>query len=406
MTIKFKDDVEGKVSNLRDNYFEAVENNEDPEVVKEKYANYMSAFSNTLKEELLVEARREALDTSTDSQVKMSRGQNVLTAAERKFFTNLVEDQANMDTYKEEVVLPESTVLRVFDDLKRERPLLNRINFTLAGIKTRIIVGDPSGAAKWGELFGKIQGQIQANFKEISFAQNKLTAFAIVPKDFIEFGPEWVERYVREQLVEAMAHQLEYGVVTGGGATTNQPIGLLKDMTTDEDGNVTSVTDKASVGTLTFADSKTTALELAQLMTGLSTKENGKPYNVAGKVFLLVNPQDQFLVQAQYTMQTQNGAWVTSLPYNLEVVASEHIAQGKLAAVVGPRYYAVMTGESKIKEYDQTLALEDANVYIAKQFAHGIPDDNKVVAVYNLDIAGMTTTTTTASTTTTTTAGA
>ncbi|MFO3694446.1 phage major capsid protein, partial [Staphylococcus felis] len=159
----------------------------------------------------------------------------------------------------------------------------------------------------WGEIFGKIQGQIQANFREYTFSQNKLTAFAIVPKDLLDFGPEWVERYVRLQLAEAMGAKLEEGIVKGNGPVQNQPVGLIKDMVKDESGNITSVKDKTEKGKLTFADAKTTVTELSKLMNSLSVKENGKRINVSGKVSLLVNPDQLFAIQAKYTIQNANG---------------------------------------------------------------------------------------------------
>lgn len=388
MTIKFKDDVDKNVKNLREEYFEAVRNEAEQEVVEQKYNNYMAAFSDGLRDEVLKQARDEVNNTTSDNQIRMNRGNNVLTAEENRFFTNLVEDDADLDTYKEGVILPETTVVRVFEDMQKARPLLSKINFRLAGIKTRMIVGDPSGAAIWGEIFGKIQGQIQANFKELNFSQNKLTAFAIVPKDMLDFGPQWVERYVRTQLSEAMALKLEEGIVLGKGAASNEPYGLTKNLIIDDEGKITGAKDKETTGTLTFEDAKTTANELAGALTTLSTKENGSKVDVSSGVALVVNPADQFYVKAQNTMQTVNGAWVTSLPFNVDVTTSEFIQEDKALFVVGNRYYAVQTGQVNIKSYDQTLALEDADVFIAKQNAHGLPDDNKVALLYDLKLDG------------------
>lgn len=383
MSIKFKDDIKNNVDKLKNEYFEAVRNDADSETIENKYAEYMAAFSSDLHDNILKEAREEVSNTNADERVLMERGHNVLTSEEKRFFTNLVEDDANLDTYKEEIILPETTVVRVFEDMQSERPLLSKINFQLAGIKTRIIVGDPEGAAMWGEIFGKIQGQIQANFREYTFSQNKLTAFAIVPKDLLDFGPEWVERYVRLQLAEAMGAKLEEGIVKGNGAVQNQPVGLIKDMVKDENGNITSVKDKAVKGKLTFADAKSTVTELSQLMNSLSVKENGKRINISGKVSLLVNPDQLFAIQAKYTIQNANGQWVTSLPFNLDVLPSEFVEVGKVIAFVPSRYYAMYKGATQIREYGEVLALEDANVYIAKQYAHGMPDDNKVAEVYS-----------------------
>ncbi|EGQ4108957.1 phage major capsid protein [Staphylococcus pseudintermedius] len=383
MVVKFKDDIENNVDKLKNEYFEAVRNDADPETIENKYAEYMAAFSSNLHDNILKDAREEALNANTDEQVLMKRGQNVLTSEEKRFFTNLVEDDANLDTYKEEIILPETTVSRVFEDMQSERPLLSKINFQIAGIKTRIIAGDPDGAAMWGEIFGKIQGQIQANFHEYTFSQNKLTAFAIVPKDLLDFGPEWVERYVRLQLAEAMGAKLEEGIVKGNGPVQNQPVGLIKDMVKDDSGNITSVKDKTEKGKLTFADAKTTVTELSNLMNSLSVKEDGKRINISGKVSLLVNPDQLFAIQAKYTIQNANGQWVTSLPFNLDILPSEFVEKGKIIAFVPSRYYAMYKGATQIREYGEVLALEDANVYIAKQYAHGMPDDNKVAEVYS-----------------------
>ncbi|OSP20423.1 phage major capsid protein [Staphylococcus agnetis] len=383
MTMKFKDSINKDVENLKNEYFEAVRNDADSETIENKYAEYMAAFSSNLHDNILKDAREEALNANTDEQVLMKRGQNVLTSEEKRFFTNLVEDDANLDTYKEEIILPETTVSRVFEDMQSERPLLSKINFQIAGIKTRIIAGDPDGAAMWGEIFGKIQGQIQANFREYTFSQNKLTAFAIVPKDLLDFGPEWVERYVRLQLAEAMGAKLEEGIVKGNGPVQNQPVGLIKDMVKYESGNITSVKDKTEKGKLTFVDAKTTVTELSNLMNSLSVKENGKRINISGKVSLLVNPDQLFAIQAKYTIQNANGQWVTSLPFNLDILPSEFVEKGKIIAFVPSRYYAMYKGATQIREYGEVLALEDANVYIAKQYAHGMPDDNKVAEVYS-----------------------
>ncbi|MDE9802787.1 phage major capsid protein [Staphylococcus pseudintermedius] len=383
MVVKFKDDIENNVDKLKNEYFEAVRNDADPETIENKYAEYMAAFSSNLHDNILKDAREEALNANTDEQVLMKRGQNVLTSEEKRFFTNLVEDDANLDTYKEEIILPETTVSRVFEDMQSERPLLSKINFQIAGIKTRIIAGDPDGAAMWGEIFGKIQGQIQADFREYTFSQNKLTAFAIVPKDLLDFGPEWVERYVRLQLAEAMGAKLEEGIVKGNGPVQNQPVGLIKDMVKDDSGNITSVKDKTEKGKLTFADAKTTVTELSNLMNSLSVKEDGKRINISGKVSILVNPDQLFAIQAKYTIQNANGQWVTSLPFNLDILPSEFVEKGKIIAFVPSRYYAMYKGATQIREYGEVLALEDANVYIAKQYAHGMPDDNKVAEVYS-----------------------
>lgn len=381
MAIKFKDDIHAVVEEKREAYYNAVKEGAEPDVVENLHGEYMTAYSEVLKNDILDKARTAAQNGSDDTNIALARGRNVLTNTEKKFFNALVD--ANTDTYKEEKILPETIIERVFDDIIQARPLLAKINFKLSGLNTRLVLADPAGQAVWGEIFGQIQGQISADFRVVNFSQNKLTAFALVPKDLIEFGPEWIERFVRAQLAEAIGIRLESGVVNGGGSAVNQPIGMTKDY----DLEAGTVTDKVAIGSLTFADAKTTAHELAHVMTNLSTKSNGKPVNVAGGVTLVVNPQDQFLVQAQHTLQTSNGQWVTSLPFNIDVVASEGVPAKRAVALVGNRYEAVHTGNVTIKKYDQTFAMEDMDLFITKHFAHGMPVDNKASAVYDLAIA-------------------
>ncbi|TDM15704.1 phage major capsid protein [Macrococcus bovicus] len=390
MAIKFTNtDLQMAAEEKRQAYLTAVREGKEAKEIEELQGEYMKAYAEGLKDEVMQTARGEYNDASSDMNVKLQRGNNVLLAEERKFFKMLVEDDANYDLYKKGELIPKTTVERIFDDIKVERPLLNKINFKLGGLKTRLILADPSGQAVWGEIFGKIQGQIGASIRAIEFTQNKLTAFAIVPKDLIEFGPEWVERFVRLQLVEAIGQKIEEGVVKGGGSTVHQPVGLMKQMTYDEDGNVTGVKDKVSSGKLTFADDKTTAKELAGVGTLLSVTEKGKPVNVRGKISMLVSPADSFSVEASNTIQTQNGLWITSLPYNIDPVVSEFVPSAKVVPFVGSRYEAVHTGNVEIKGYDQTLALEDCDLFITKHFAHGQPLDNKTSLVYDLAIPGM-----------------
>lgn len=384
MAIQFSQETKDKVEDLRSEYLNLVEKEAKPEEIEAKQGEYMEAYSEMIKDQVIEEARAEYKNGTDDTNIAIARGQNPLTAKEAKFINELVDPDT--DTYKENVIIPETIVERVFEDAQQSRPLLQQINFRVSGINTRLILADREGQAVWGEIFNKIQGQIDANFREVNFSQNKLTAFAVVPKDLMQFGPRWVERFVRQQLSEVMAIALEYGVVNGRGTNSHEPIGLTKDIVKDDEGNITGVEDKETVGTLTFADMRTTAMELAHVMTHLSTKENGNLVNIDGDVSLVVSPADQFMVKAQYTVQTVSGQWVTSLPYNVTITASEQVPQGKVVAFARSRYEAVNTGSIEIKRYDQTLALEDADVFITKHFAHGMPVDNKASVVYDLEI--------------------
>ena len=391
MTIKLK----GKMENFeakKKAYMDVVKNEEaTPEQHETAFNDMFEALQNDLTEQISKEARNEV----HDSQILAARGQNVLTSTERKFFNEVIE----FGGFDEDAILPITTQERVFEDLVEAHPLLQEIGIQDLGAVTRFIKSDPTKAYAWGKLFGEIKGQVGAAFSEEQIGQLKLTAFAVIPKDMLELGPEYVERYVRTLLVESYSVGLEYGLVNGRGPSQDEPIGLMKNVA--ENG---AVTTKTSSGTLTFAPSEkgeVVAGELHDVIKALSVDAKGKARKVLNKVVMVVNPMDAISVQARNTIQTANGQWVTALPYNIKVVESEEIPEGKALFFVRGKYLAAVAGGYKTNKFDQTLAIEDAMLYTIKQFANGKPEDNKTALVYDLDISfnGSSTTTTTSTTT-------
>ncbi|MDO6849200.1 phage major capsid protein [Priestia megaterium] len=388
MTIKFK----GQLENFEEKkkaYMNLVKaENSNVEELSTAFDDMFTALQGDLTDKITAEARNEV----HDAQILAARGQNVLTSTERQFFNEVIASGG----FADDTILPITTQERVFEDLVTEHPLLEAIGLQELGAITRYIYSDANKAYAWGNLFGEIKGQVSAAFREEQIGQLKLTAFAVIPKDMLELGPEYVERYVRTVLVESYSVGLEYGLVNGRGPTKSEPTGLLKDVDTDTG----AVTDKKSSGTLTFAPSErgeVVAKELGGVVVGLSKDAKGKARKVANKIVMVVNPIDAIKVQIGNTIQTTNGQWVTTLPYNITPIESEEVPEGKALFFVKGAYLAAIAGGYKINKFDETLAIEDARLYTMKQFANGKPKDNKTAVVYDLDIqfAAPTTTTTT-----------
>jgi hypothetical protein len=377
MVMKLNNHTEA-YENARNNYAAVVKNeNSTPEQVEVAWNEMQAELMNSLKTQITEQITIE----NADRNVLVSRGANVLTSTEMKFFNTVVQS----DGFTSDVILPETTVDRIFEDLTTDHPLLAEINLQNAGLLTRIIKSEAEGTAVWGKVFGDIKGQLDAAFSEENISQSKLTAFVVLPKDLDKFGPAWVEAYVRAQIKETFAVALENAFINGSGPVKDQPIGLIRDLTKAVD-QTTGHAKKDITGTLTFADSKTTVTELSGVMKYLSTKSNGKAVNVSGKVVLVVNPVDAWDVKALYTFLNTNGVYVTALPFNLRIVESVFQTQGELLAFVNSRYGAYTGGGVQINKFDQTLALEDCNLFTAKQFAFGKADDNKAAAIYTLEV--------------------
>ncbi|HDR7791196.1 phage major capsid protein [Bacillus cereus] len=359
---------------------------------QEGTAEEQTVALNSMIEALATDVRADILnqvnESMVDRSIMQSRGANVLTSEEMKFFNAVVEEGG----FKSTETLPKTTQERIFDDLVEDHPFLQHIGLENLGAVTEFIYGDPEGAAVWGPLFDDIKGQLNATFRKDSISQLKLTAFIPLANDMLKLGPVWVERYVRTMITEAMKVGLERGFVAGTGK--NEPIGLLK----DPSGSVVNgvYPDKKPVGTLTFEPGRKTINELKGVVKLLAKKLNAdgsdadRPKNIAGKVVMVTNPFDTFDIQANATIQNAAGVYVTSLPFNPILTESVFVPQGKVLFFVKGQYVAAMGGTEPIKKYEETLALEDATVYIAKQYATGKPKDKYTSQVYTLKLEEVT----------------
>lgn len=362
-------------------FINAVKNNEDQEKQGEAYASMIDGLAEDVMEEAKKAAREEAgayaIGTAADGK---------LSANQRKFFNEINTEVG----YKEEKLLPQETIDEIFDDITSEHPLLSKIGLKNAGLRLKFLRSETTGVAVWGRIFGEIKGQLDAAFSDEEAIQNKLTAFVVIPKDLRDFGPAWIERFVRLQIQEAFSVALELAFVSGdgnNGSGDSTPVGLDRDINNgNTSGGTTTYPKKAAQGTLTFATPKATVNELTAVYEYHSTKENGKPLSVGGRVVMVVSPMDAWKVRAQYTHLNQNGVYVTALPFNLDIVESEAQDAGEVVTFVRGRYDAYVGGGIKVNKFNETLALEDLELFVAKQFAYGMAKDIKATAVWTLDI--------------------
>ncbi|MEK5070803.1 phage major capsid protein [Sporosarcina sp. FSL K6-1508] len=378
MTMKLTNHTDA-YENAKLNYANVSKNEEStPEQIESAWSNMQDALVNSLTTQVTNNVATQNLDQT----ILSNRGANILTAAEQKFFNAVVQS----DGFTSDVILPETTVERIYDDLTTDHPLLSVINFqNLGTITLTAITSEYEGAAVWGPIFGDIKGQLNAAFSQENIAQSKLTAFVVLPKDLAKFGPTWVEAYVRAQITETYAVALESAVINGAGPIKHEPIGLVRDLVVAVD-PTNGHAKKAVAGALTLADSKATVREFANIGKFLSEKANGKKLNVSGKVALIINPSDAWDLKAEFTTQNSLGVYITAMPFNFTLIESVFATVGEVIAFVTDRYDAYRGGGVEVTEYKETLAMEDCNLHIAKTFAFGKPRDNKVAAIYTLPV--------------------
>ena len=348
---------------------------------------FQTAF-NELADEIAnaVKADFEQYRNDADAAILAQRGVRQLTSKERTFYEGLIgamksdnPKQAFTDIDK---TFPETVIDAVFDDLEENHPLLSKINFQRAGLLTKMIVSKTGGTASWQELGSEVVDELSAEFAEINLEMAQVTAFIPVKRYMLDMGPSWLDRYVRGMFAEAVAVEVERGIVVGTGK--NEPIGMTKALTGAVDG---VYQDKAVGATITALDSAA----YGTILDKLSTTPNGHRRPVS-RVLMLVNPADYFTKVFQATtVRTTDGSYNSNvLPFPTDVIQSVAVPAGKAVIGLGDKYFMALgtAGKAGTIEYsDQYHFLKLERVYMTYFYGNGMPlDDNAFVVA---DISGI-----------------
>lgn len=354
-----------------------------------KYVESMTALFEVLQKETLEKAQE--LAGVKDTEILQARGVRVLTSQEKKYFEKLGEamraENPKQALTNPELVMPETVINAVFDDLQTEHPLLSRISFTnTQGAIKFLMSNNDYQKAVWGKLCAEITEEIESSFKEIDMTLMKLSAFIPVCEAMLDLGPAWLDSYVRQCLYEALANGLEDGIINNLNTTTG-PVGMIADMTTGS-GGVGAATFTAKTATaITDLKPATIGAQLAKL----AVDDAGK-YRAVRDVILIVNPVDYLTkVFPATTVMTGSGTYVNNvLPYPMTVIQSAAVSSGKAVLGLGYKYFmglGMSSRAGRIEYSDEFKWLEDERVYKIKLYANGMPMDNN--AFQYLDISGL-----------------
>lgn len=325
---------------------------------------------------------------SADASVLSARGANQLTSDEKKYYQKLAEamkspnpKQALTDA---NLVMPKTIIDRVFDELQTDHPLLRKINFERSGGAIEMVMNTNGyQMAQWGKLCDPIVQELLSGFEVINAMLLKLSALLPVCKAMLRLGPEWLDRFVRQVLYEALANGLEYGIVAGTGK--DEPIGMIRQV-----GAGVVVVDGVYPEKEQIALNSFDTQSFGNLLSMFAVDPNGKPRFVRD-VILLVNPQDYFQrVFPATTVMAPDGTYRNDvLPYPTEVIQTLALDPGHAVLGIAYRYFATagMDPDGEIDFSDHYHFGEDERVYIIKVYAFGRPMDNNAFA--HLDISGL-----------------
>lgn len=318
-------------------------------------------------EELIAEIKEQALRAESDKAYAKSLNLRVLSKEEKDFYEKL-KDVKQAITADQIDILPTSIIDLTMENIKRESGILSDINFTPAEVK-RWISAEKTGTYVWGALTDSIKGELSAEIEGINMEVNKLSVYLVIPKAIRDLALPFVDRYFTAILQEALNDGLEYGYLQGKGK--NEPIGIYKQIaSTNEDGTNKDKTVNTKLTNFTPKG-------LAEAKKYLS--KNG--LRTFDKLVLYCHPNDEadYVAPAIYDSE---GRLISSYK-NLEVKPSANNPQGKAALAI-PKKYTMGLSNFGIKEYDQTKALDDADLVIGKGYANGRAVDDNVAFIFDV----------------------
>lgn len=338
----------------------------------------MTEFADALQQKLISEAKSLNAEQLSDERVLTARGCRMLTSAENKYYSKLMDAMRERDIKMAlsdiEVAMPETVIDSVFEDIVQEHPLLEALDFRNTNGKIKMLVNTGGiQLAEWGTLTGAFKTELEGSIKEIDTGMYKLQAFIPVAKSMLDLGPVWLDRYIRAILAEAIAYGAEKAYISGTGK--DEPIGMDKIVGTDAVVTNGVYTRKTAVKVKSF--DPTTYGELVSTLA--INAESGRRRNVTDLI-LVVNPVDYYQkVMPATTIMSPSGVYVNDvLPVPTKIIQSQQIAEGEAILGIGKRYFAPLgtAKEGRIEYDDSVQFMDDNRVYAARLYGIGLPLDN------------------------------
>lgn len=335
-----------------------------------------------IQESVIQEAR--GIVEEADQRVLSERGVSQLTSKEREYYQKLIEAMKSPSPKQAvenlDVVMPFTIIDRVFEELTTNHPLLSKIQFVSVTGLTRIMMNTNGyQKAAWGKLCAEIIQELTSGFREVDVTLDKLSAFLPVCKAMLDLGPEWLDRYVRQVLYEALANGMEDGIVNGTGK--DMPIGMMKQVGDEVTVKGGVYPDKAPIRITKFDD-----VQLGKLASIMAINDKGQQRTVDALI-MVVNPSDYFAkVLPAIQRPAPGGGFVSTLPFTIDVIQSAAVPVNRAVFGMAKLYFAGagIEKDGRIQYSDEYRFLEDERVYLIKTYAHGFAVDNNAFTVLDI----------------------
>jgi len=355
----------------------------DTEAATKALQEFFSDIEKKIKKMAADTANEIAEGKSADIALA-KRGVRILTPEETNYFKSFAEHAKNKTLTDFNDAIPTTVIEAVFEGLAQKHEILKHIRFVNTGALTKFVYNAANiSAAAWGELTTAITKEIVGSFKTIDLNLAKLSAFMVISNDMLDLGPVWIERYVRECLVEAISGGVDKAVATGKGIK-GEPIGMTKNLNGSIN-QTTGLPDKdpiaiTDLGVETYGD----------LLSGMAETPEGVQRDIEG-VIIVANPKTFFKrILPAITMLTLAGEYARVVPYPTSFVKSTALEDDQAIFGIDNTGYIMGLGSrknGKIEKSEDAQFLEDCTVYKTKLYGAGQPIDNNCFKL--LDVSGL-----------------
>lgn len=354
---------------------------DNPENVAKVFEDLVKGVEKTIIADI------QAVKGSNDAAILASRGVRILTEKEEEFYKAFQKAYSLGDIEKAfegiENSYPEETIESVAEGIRDAFPLLSVIDFQATKTITKMILNAKGvQLAQWGGFGSAISKELEGAFKVIDVSAKKLAALMPVSMDIVQAGPVWIDRYVRQCLVEAVGQAFCYAVYKGTGK--NEPIGMMRDCSSSAavvDGVYPAKT-KVKISTL---DAET----LGDLYARVCKDDNGRARPVNDAI-IVCNPIDYYrYIFPAITVRNADGEYVTRTALPVTFIQEASVDEKEGVFGIGKEFFmgAVFGGETgAIGFSDEAKYAEDMRLYKTKILADGRPKNNSSFVA--LDLTG------------------
>lgn len=351
----------------------------------------LNTFCGSVRDELAAEALNQCNLAVADNAAMAARGARPLTSAENAYYTEVIAACKSSDPKNAltgiTTAMPQTIVEQVIGTIRRNHPLLDRLNFVNTTYLTSFIVNSQGAqTASWGAIGSKITKELSGSLTKVDVTMLKLSAYMALPLDYLDLGPNWLNDYIVETLSEAIALALETAVVDGDG--NGKPIGMTRDISASASvvGNVQPRQTATALNDLT-PESLGKLVKLLARDPADATK--ARPVD---EMVFLVSPFTYWeKIFPATCYRRPDGSWIRDvLPIPADIYQTAGLDADHAVLGIPSRYFIGLglTGKDGLLSYsDEAAFLDDERLYKTKLQGNGRPMDE--YAFLYLDISDL-----------------